>query len=359
MESHKLKRFKLGIHPHYAATIEVMLALVVCMVMSTVPVSAVVRFQARSLMVSTSAPGATADYTISMEYATQTNIGSLDLLFCIDPIPYEPCVTPTGLDVSHATLSSQTGETGYSITTHTANHLVLSRTPAMVQSGVQSTYVLSGIVNPTYETHSFSIRMSNYASQDATGPVVDLGSVITQINDSIVLQAQVPPMLIFCLAKQVSQDCTSTDGGNYEDLGTLSPKQTLTDQSQMAVGTNASGGFAITVNGLTLSSGLHTIDAPTTPSPSILGTNQFGINLVANNSPSVGSNPDGDSTNAIAAANYSQPNRYMYKDGDVIASSPNVSLIRRFTVSYIINANQNLRAGVYTTTLTYICSGRF
>jgi len=323
------------------------------------PVSAVVRFQQRSLLVDSAAPGATTTYTVSMEYATQTNIGSLDMLFCIDPIPYEPCVPPTGLDVSHAVLSSQTGETGYSITTRTANHLVLSRTPTMVQGDVQSSYVLTGIVNPTYTVHSFSIRLSNYASQNATGPVVDLGSVITQINDSIVLQAQVPPMLIFCLAKEVSENCDSADGGNYEDVGTLSPSQTLTAQSQMAVGTNASGGFAITINGETMSSGLSVINALSSPTASIKGSDQFGVNLVANSSPDIGNNPDGDSTNAIAAANYSQPNKYMFHDGDVIASSPNVSLIRRFTVSYIVNANQNLRAGVYTTTLTYICSGRF
>lgn len=340
--------------------LQIMVSLVACIVITTVSASAVVRFQGRSLMVSSSLPGAVATYTISMEYATTTSIGSLDLLFCINPIPTEPCDPPAGLDVSNAVLESQEGEAGYTISQRSANHLVLTRIPTIVAPNVQSKYVLSGIVNPTYKVHSHSIRMADHASTDATGPVVDLGSVVTQITDSIEIQTQVPPILIFCLSKQVSADCSTVEGGNYTDFGeTLGPNDTLTTESQMAVGTNASSGYAVTVNGTSLTSGTKVIDPLPIPTSSVRGINQFGINLVANSDPSVGKDPDGDSANAIVSPEYSQPNMYMFRDGDVVASAPNVSLVRRFTMSYIVNANKDLRAGTYTTTITFICSGRF
>lgn len=142
-------------------------------------------------------------------------------------------------------------------------------------------------------------------------------------------------------------------------MGDLSPTSTLTAQSQMAVGTNASQGFVITVDGSSPATGTSVIPASTTPTISTQGTNQFGINLVANNDPTIGNDPEGIWANAIPTVDYGQANKYMFKPGDVIASSPNVSLMRKFTVSYVLNSSKDLRAGVYTTTITYIASGRF
>lgn len=356
---YKLKRLALRVHPHHAAMIERTLSILFCIVIFTGQASAVVRFQDRSLTINQSNPGSTATYTVSFKYATQTAVGSVDMLFCIDPIPYHPCVSPPGLDVSQAVLASQTGEAGFGISTQTPNHLVLSRASPAVVGSDQSTYVFTGIVNPTYQTHSFSIRMTNYASTDATGPFINIGAVVTQITDDIVLQAQVPPMLIFCMAQEVSTDCTQSEGGNESDLGDLDADRTLYAQSQMAVGTNASSGFVITANGTSMAAGTHEIAALNAPTPSLPGNNQFGLNLAENSTPDIGHEPDGAFTNAVATSDYNQPNKFMFRDGDVVASAPNVSLIRRFTTSYIVNVRPDLRAGVYTTTITYICSGRF
>jgi hypothetical protein len=142
-------------------------------------------------------------------------------------------------------------------------------------------------------------------------------------------------------------------------MGELAADSTLIAYSQMAVGTNATGGFAITANGSSMSAGTKVIDPISTPTPSQQGTNQFGINLVENNDPAVGSDPVGPFANAVASADYGIPNQYKYVSGDVVAYSPNVSLMKKFTVSYIVNSSPSLKAGVYTTTMTYIASGRF
>jgi hypothetical protein len=173
------------------------------------------------------------------------------------------------------------------------------------------------------------------------------------------VETQVPPMLIFCVAEQVDDNCAATNETYYNHMGTLDPNATLQAQSQMAVGTNASSGFAVTANGISMSAGTNVIDPLAAPTASKPGDNQFGINLVANSAPAVGRDPEGDWANAVTSPDYSVPNQYKYVSGDVVAYSSNVSLMKKFTVSYIVNSNENLHAGVYTTTITYIASGRF
>lgn len=356
---HKLKRFWLHLHPHQIVLIEKTLAILTCVVILGGHVAAVPKFQHRSLMIDRSEPGVTTNYTVSFQFKSQVPVGSINMLFCIDPIPYMPCDPPVGLDVSHAVLSNQTGETGFGISQQTSNHLVLSRISPATVGTETSTYVFSGIVNPTYMAHSFAIRLTDYASTDASGPYIDVGSVVNMITNDIFLETQVPPILTFCLAQQVSADCKITDGENFTDMGNLSPDQTLFAQSQMGIGTNASSGFAIAAYGLSLSAGTHEITPIPTPSPSKPGTNQFGINLVANTAPAVGADPDGPFLNAVAMPHYGAPNLYKYQSGEVLAYAPNVSLIRRFTTSYIVNVSPDLPAGIYATTITYICTGLF
>lgn len=333
-------------------------ALLLILFVFAAPVSAAMRLQDRSLYMQSDDPGAATSYTISFRYMSPQSVGSVDLLFCDDPIPYHPCVTPTGLNVSNAVLSHQSGETGYSILNKTSNHVVLTRPSSMI-SNSSSTYTFDNITNPTNTNQAFSVRIRTHGTSDATGPQIDFGSVRGQVTTGITLETQVPPMLIFCVAQTVEDNCSSTNENYYTDMGELSSKETLTAQSQMAVGTNASGGFAITANGISMSAGTSVIDSPAIPTESQQGTNQFGINLVANNTPAVGNNPEGIWANAVTSPDYGVPNHYKYIPGDVVAYSPNVSLMKKFTVSYIVNSNENLRAGVYTTTITYIASGRF
>lgn len=335
-----------------------MLALLLALLLFVDPAGAATRLQERGLFMQSSVPGATTSYTISFRYTTPQPVGSVDLLFCIDPIPYMPCEVPPGLDVSHAMLTDQTGETGYTIGAQTTNHLTLTRIPGMIMAP-SSSYTLSGVVNPTDTSKAFSIRMRTHNSTDASGQQIDFGSVRGQVTNGIVIETQVPPMLVFCVAEEVEENCAHTSDNYYSDMGQLSTTSTLTAQSQMAVGTNASSGFAIIAMGGTMAAGTSVIDPLDAPTESVQGSNQFGINLVANNRPNVGIDPEGTWANAVPSPDYGQANRYMYRPGDVIAYSPNVSLMKKFTVSYIANSSKDLRAGVYSTTITYVASGRF
>src|SRR5690606_18125896 len=116
-------------------------------------------------------------------------------------------------------------------------------------------------------------------------------------------------------------------------------------------GTNATAGFVISVSGGSMTAGTNVIDELQTASASQVGVNQFGINLVENPTLGVGLDPEGTWANANPTPDYAQPGIFKYVEGDVIAESTSVSLMKKFTISYIVNVSPSLRAGVYTTTI--------
>jgi len=355
---HRLFHLHGLVRPFHHVGSETLIAILIALFLVVTPTGAK-RFQERSLYVLKNEPSAITSHTTSFQYMSPDAVGSVEMLYCLDPIPYHPCVTPPGLDVSGATLSGQSGETGFSIRSASTNRIVLTRLPAFISGTGNSSYTFDNIRNPTVTSEAFAIRLKSHASTNASGPQIDFGSVRGQISKSIEIATQVPPMLIFCLAEEVADNCESTNENYYAELGELNPRSTLKTQSQMAIGTNASGGFAITANGGPPSAGTNTIAASKTPTASQPGRNQFGINLVENTSPAVGSDPEGVWTNAVPSPDYNATNKYKYVPGDVVAFSPNVSLMKKFTVSYIINSDPNLRPGVYTTTIVYVASGQF
>ena len=342
---------------HYF-TLEVVVLVVLCVVVIAAPTGAAKRLQERSLYMNSTDAGDTTFYRLSFRYMSPDPVGSVELLFCQDPIPYLPCDLPPGMSAMGVSLGEQLGEAGYTITQQSAHRLLLSRT-ATAPVDDKSSYVLDGIVNPTNTDTAFAVRIKTFSSTNGTGPQVDFGSVRGQVTPGIILETQVPPMLIFCLAQEVYDNCAGTNEIYYADLGELSVDSTLTAHSQMAVGTNASAGFVIVAHGTPMSAGTSVIDALEEPTASQPGRNQFGINLVANTAPVVGADPQGDWANAVASPSYGQPDKYKFVPGDVVAYSPNVSLMKKFTVSYIVNASPDLRPGVYTTTVNFVATGRF
>jgi hypothetical protein len=324
------------------------------------------RFQDRGLYINSARGGDTTYYIISFRYVTPTPVGSIQLEFCTTPIPSLPCDVPAGQDVSAAVLAAQTGETGYSITTQTNNIIVLSRTATIPGSSL-STYRLNNVTNPdgtgsnAYfgeppdEKTNFYVRLTSYASTDATGPLIDYGSVASTITPEQSIFTQVPPILIFCVAGTINDDECSDTNGNFVDFGELAPDQTFYTSSEIQASTNASFGYNIYVTGRTMTAGIHTIPALTTPTQSFQGVGQFGMNLATNTTPA----PVGPGTNATIDPQYDIPDHFLFNDGDVIVSTTGLTHTRKFTASYIINVPADQDPGVYSTTITYTCLAGF
>jgi hypothetical protein len=319
--------------------------------------AAAVPLSERSLRLSDVKPGATTTHAFSFSYASPDAVGSVRLEYCTSPLPDIACVAPAGLDASGAALSDQTGETGFTMASAQPNVLILGRAAATAPVNNVSTYTFSTIVNPGGAPDTFFVRISTYGSSDGTGAAIDFGAVANATTDNVVLNTEVPPILKFCVGLTLGTDCSTADD-NLIDLGDLSPSRAASGSSQMLAATNAQFGLAIAAYGTTMTSGNNTVAALNVPTVSAPGNAQFGINLRKNTDPAVGQEPSGSGI-SIPTAAYNTPNRYMFRSGDVVATSPDATDIRTFTSSYVVNVTPSQPPGVYTATLTYICTATF
>jgi hypothetical protein len=165
--------------------------------------------------------------------------------------------------------------------------------------------------------------------------------------------------VLFIKKTAAAQSLTFSLGANSLNLGTLSSTAVTTGTHTFNVSTNASGGMVVTVSGVTLTSGDNTILACTSNCSSTTNSEQFGINLVANTSPSVGSNPSCTPQIGSAATNYNTANSFRFVSGETIANSSGSINDTTFTVSYIANITAPTEAGSYTTVLTFIATANF
>lgn len=301
-------------------------------------------------------PGATTTHTFSFSFASAADVGSIRLEYCTSPLPDLPCDAPPGLDASGAALISQSGEADFTILDATTNTIILTRTPAAPVNNA-STYVFDPVVNPTGAPDAFYVRITTHQSTDATDAFIDYGAVVNATTQAIRLSTEVPPILKFCVGLTIATDCSSADG-NLIDLGDLSAIRASSGSSQLLAATNAEFGLAVAAYGTTLTSGNNEIRALDVPTPSAPGNAQFGINLRDNSDPDVGGEPDGVGL-VVPTARYDTPNRYAFKAGDVVATSPDATDVRKLTASYVVNVPPSQPPGVYTATITYICTATF
>lgn len=312
----------------------------------------------RYIKMGSTTQGATTEYELGFEIATAATLGSIRFQFCSNSsIIGDACNAPVGLDMSTASLDSQTGETGFSISALSdQNTIILTRTPSLSVL-VSSTYTLNNVVNPS-ATGSYFVRIETFASDDATGPNTDYGGLAFVINTNVNLNAVVPPFLLFCTAVTIAPYDCSTASGDYINLGILDSSASKSAQTQMLIATNAGGGYGVFVNGTTMSSGTDVIPPISSSDVSRPGTSQFGLNLVSNVSPNVGQNVLGPGV-AAATNNYNDNNLFRFVNGDQIISSTTSDNYRLFTVSYLVNVANTQAPGTYVSTLTYICTATF
>ncbi len=320
------------------------------------PVSAA-RLTGRSVTVSTAALSAASQYDFVFDLNSSATVGSIVFEYCENsPLRQFSCDPQPGMDVSAASLTSQYGQTGFSIGSATANTITLTRAPSAVGSG-QVEYVFDNNTNPS-QAETVFVRISLYASTDGSGSYSDEGAVAFATANTLQVSAYVPPYLIFCAALNIDTNCQTISGYNI-NLGELSSAAPRYATSQFAGATNATGGFSTYVSGTTMTAGNYEITPITSKVNSITGTGQFGINLRANTVPAVGGEVSGAGTSSSAVGDYDDPNLYKFVSGDLLTQSIFPTDYNVFTVSYVVNIPANQTAGHYATTLTFTALASF
>jgi len=137
------------------------------------------------------------------------------------------------------------------------------------------------------------------------------------------------------------------------NLGVLTTQATATKTTSIKIRSYLiSGGYSLQIIGTPPKFDGHTLNAPTTPTVSTPGTEMFGINVVANTTPNVGTNPiqvpADQQVFGVAHDNYKTANKFMYQSEDVIARGQTDSGRTDYTVSMVVNIANSTPAGKYT-----------
>jgi hypothetical protein len=322
-----------------------------------------------------SKPGGVVNHLFNFTLPSATTVGSIKFEYCT--LAAGTCTMPTGLVTTSATLSSQTGVTGFSIVNTTNGAPYITRTAATITGGTGVQYQLNSVTNPTaVNGETFYVRIASYASTNVSGGTTDTGNVAAATNRGIDLTGTMPESLVFCAGATVSTvlsvpDCSTVTTGAVAFNQLFSPTDTATATSQMAASTNAGAGYAITVNGATMTSGANTVAGMASAGTIVRGTAQFGLNLKLNTTAvstvAVGAEiavaSNGTNYRGQATTGYNTVDTFKFLSGDTVANSANGgaggSDAQIYTASYIVNVTGSQPAGTYTTTLTYICTPTF
>jgi hypothetical protein len=149
------------------------------------------------------------------------------------------------------------------------------------------------------------------------------------------------------------------------DLGTLTTATTGVGVGSFYIRTYVNSGYVIKTMSNPLTNGAKVLTAMSGGGASTVGTEQFGINLVANTAPTTTGYPSGGGANpalqpnngfsnfatGVAASGYATPNSYKYNVGDTIAQSGSGGLNwgqTNFTITYIANVSPTTPGGAYT-----------
>ncbi len=313
-------------------------------------VASAAQITARTVTIGSSAASASTTYAFGFTVPSATVIKSVGFAACTTASG--ACTPAPGFSSSASSLTSQPSNldgagtnTGWTVSTATAGELRLSKSAATVAPTGAQSVSFSGVVNPSATNSTFFLRMTTYSDASWTTPI-DTGTVAASTAGQITVTANVDETLSFTLA-------TATVA-----LGTLSTAATGTGTSAMTVSTNASNGYSLTYSGTTLTSGTNTITALTTPTASAVNNKQFGINLMSNTTPAVGTAVSGSGT-GTPSTGYNTVNSFKFNTGDTIASATLPTNSNTYTASYIANISGSTAAGAYSTVLTYTATANF
>jgi hypothetical protein len=139
--------------------------------------------------------------------------------------------------------------------------------------------------------------------------------------------------------------------GGLQDLGVLDVDHVATATAEVKVRNYFSSGYVMQIIGHTPGQGVHELKALDQASTSHPGMEQFGINIVANSDPSVGTDPvqvpDNETSFGQVMDDYSTPNLFKYVSGEPVAFSNSSTGQTNYTISMIINVSNITPGGKY------------
>lgn len=148
------------------------------------------------------------------------------------------------------------------------------------------------------------------------------------------------------------------------DLGTLTTGSAKTGSATFTVRTYLASGYVVRTASDPPQNGSYIMAGMPATAGSSPGSEQFGINLVANTNPAtIGANPlqipDSSFSYGQVAAGYDTVNEYKYVKGDAIAFSDKSSGTTEFTITYLANIKSTTPGGLYAMAHNLVATSTF
>lgn len=168
-----------------------------------------------------------------------------------------------------------------------------------------------------------------------------------------------------------SPSLTFIVNGGPTNIGNLSTASTSATTATFSVKTYLASGYVVQISGNPPTSNSGHQLAPITTSGGATaspGTEQFGINLVANNTPLIGANPVCNPvtycnypTDVTVGSNYASANHYYYPSSgtDTLVTSTTSTGETDYTLSFIFNISTGTPSGSYTYTGKLVATSTF
>jgi hypothetical protein len=346
-------------------------------------------------------------YQIGFTPYSAVTIKGIVVDFCnTNPLIGETCTPPTGFSITTTPVVATTGGSNLGLGAGwTAGYIVNSTQDSILTlinaSGValsNSTpviFTLSTVANPSAPAATFYARILDYNSTGgatsysstnpiAGGAITDAGGIALSTVSQLTITSKVQEQLIFCIDTNSAANCGAASGtsillGDTQDV--LSTSGPFVDKTaQYIIQTNASQGANINIKGDTLKYGTSSITATGTGALSINGQNQFGMctyeSSGSNLTPNANYNGTAAGGSACSAGNSSQSANtgtpggagtvgWAFNTtnttgtfGDTIASAT-AGAQSTGTLCFLANVSATTTAGIYTTILTFIATGKY
>ncbi len=179
-------------------------------------------------------------------------------------------------------------------------------------------------------------------------------------DDQVVITATVAPTITFAISDNTISFGTLNSGAARWATGDGTSTDSDPDPGAhtLTASTNATGGYIVTYNGATLTSGSDTIDVANGAGNTLddadgdPGTEQFGLSIET----------DGSTTSTITP-NYAYAGtpdwHWTAGTTTTIITDTGPSASEVYNMHYLANISGTTEAGAYTTTVTYIATGTF
>jgi hypothetical protein len=257
----------------------------------------------------------------------------------------------TGLESTETLAASATASAWGAVFSGTQNR-VLTLTAPTDGVGAASVAASDKIIITYDNTNSINPSTPGSYAVGISGTFGDTGTITVNVlsDDQVSVSATVAQALTFSISDNTIGFGTLSSSAARYATGDATGDTSEVEAHTIIVGTNATSGYTMALNGSTLTSGANTISAiGASNTASSVGSEQFGLRMNA-------SGGSGSVVAPYAAAGFAFDTAAF---PDQVATATGSTANTTYSARYIANITATTEAGAYSATLTYTATANF